>query len=266
MGGESLERKRTFDTAARLYDEVRPGYPEDLVRDVVSLSGIPQGGRILEIGCGTGQATEAFAARGYRMVCLDIGVNMAAIAGERLSRFENVRIVVKPFEEWQADGMAFDLVIAATSFHWIDPAVRYCKSAEVLGPCGALAIIHNNHIRQDEGFFAEVEPLYRQYYGPAKPLPPAEHTGTPQPEPGEECFEPPIRRNHLWSREYDAERYIRAAGDVFGPHPATGGAARCVVRGDSGVDQRPLRRQGGQAPGGDAGDPASWPGSGPGRW
>lgn len=82
MGGESLERKRTFDTAARLYDEVRPGYPEDLVRDVVSLSGIPQGGRILEIGCGTGQATEAFAARGYRMVCLDIGVNMAAIAGD----------------------------------------------------------------------------------------------------------------------------------------------------------------------------------------
>lgn len=124
---------------------------------------------------------------------------------------------MKPFEEWQADGMAFDLVIAATSFHWIDPAVRYCKSAEVLGPCGALAIIHNNHIRQDEGFFAEVEPLYRQYYGPAKPLPPAEHTGTPQPEPGEECFEPPIRRNHLWSREYDAERYIKLLG-TFSDH------------------------------------------------
>ena len=66
MGDERLHLRTTFDEAALLYDDVRPGYPEALFHDVVSLSGIPSGGRILEIGCGTGQATVPFARRGYR--------------------------------------------------------------------------------------------------------------------------------------------------------------------------------------------------------
>jgi ubiquinone/menaquinone biosynthesis C-methylase UbiE len=61
---EARDRLRTiFDEAVSLYDEVRPGYPEDLFDDVISLSGIPAGGRILEIGCGTGQATVPVAKR-----------------------------------------------------------------------------------------------------------------------------------------------------------------------------------------------------------
>jgi len=51
--GES-ESSRHFDEAALLYDEVRPGYPEELFDDVVPLYGIPSGGRILEIWCVTG--------------------------------------------------------------------------------------------------------------------------------------------------------------------------------------------------------------------
>ena len=44
------ERERlrsTFDRAAFLYEKVRPGYPEELFEDLVSLSGIPAGGRVL---------------------------------------------------------------------------------------------------------------------------------------------------------------------------------------------------------------------------
>jgi hypothetical protein len=39
----------TFDEASSLYDEVRPVYPDDLFDDVVSLSGIRAGGRILAL-------------------------------------------------------------------------------------------------------------------------------------------------------------------------------------------------------------------------
>jgi ubiquinone/menaquinone biosynthesis C-methylase UbiE len=52
-GGKDRLRS-TFDGAAALYDEVRPGYPEGLFDDIVSLSGVPSGGRVLEVGCGTG--------------------------------------------------------------------------------------------------------------------------------------------------------------------------------------------------------------------
>jgi ubiquinone/menaquinone biosynthesis C-methylase UbiE len=56
--------RSTFDRTALLYDKVRPGYPEELFEDVVSLSGVPAGGRVLEVGCGTGQATLPLARRG----------------------------------------------------------------------------------------------------------------------------------------------------------------------------------------------------------
>ncbi|WP_228282645.1 class I SAM-dependent methyltransferase [Rubrobacter tropicus] len=66
MTAERERLRSTFDRAALLYDEVRPGYPEGLFEEVVSLSGVPSGGRILEIGCGTGQATLPLARRGTK--------------------------------------------------------------------------------------------------------------------------------------------------------------------------------------------------------
>lgn len=54
---DKIYLRQTFDQEAELYDKARPGYLEALFDDVVALSGIPQQGRILEIGCGTGLAT-----------------------------------------------------------------------------------------------------------------------------------------------------------------------------------------------------------------
>src|SRR5919107_431176 len=79
--------RTTFDDAALLYDEVRPGYPEALFDDVISLSGIAPEGSILEIGCGTGQATAPLARRGYRILCVELGENLAAIARRNLADY-----------------------------------------------------------------------------------------------------------------------------------------------------------------------------------
>ena len=79
-----------FDQAAQDYNEVRPGYPQLLVDDIIALSHLPAGGRILEIGCGTGQATLPFARRGYAMFCLDIGKDLAAIAARKCMPFPNL--------------------------------------------------------------------------------------------------------------------------------------------------------------------------------
>ncbi len=155
--------RATFTTVAREYDAVRPGYPEALIEDAVALSGLPPGGRCLEIGCGTGQATLPFARRGYSLLCLDIGAEMLAIAAEKLAAYPNVRFEQVAFEDWQPEPEPFDLVFSATAFHWIPPEVSYAKSAEALRPGGALAIIYNMHPRPQEGFFVESQALYQQY-------------------------------------------------------------------------------------------------------
>src|ERR671911_1888556 len=108
MAGERNRLRTTFDEAASLYDEVRPGYPGDLFDDVVSLSGIPSGGRILEIGCGTGQATVPFARRGYRILCVELGENLAAVARRNLEAYPRAEVHVGPFEDVSLPEGAFD--------------------------------------------------------------------------------------------------------------------------------------------------------------
>ncbi len=125
---------------AELYERWRPRYPDQLFADVVALADVPPRGRLLEIGAGTGKATAEFARRGYRMTCLEPGPKLARIAREKLAGFPEVRIVERTFEEWPPEDAAFDLVFAAQSFHFVDPAVGLAKVARVLRPGGALAI------------------------------------------------------------------------------------------------------------------------------
>jgi trans-aconitate methyltransferase len=138
------EASRTsFDRSAELYEAARPSYPEALVDEAVARSGIPAGGRILEIGAGTGKATRPFARRGYPIVALEPGAKMAAVLRRNVAAFPRVAVEETTFEAWSGADRSFDLVVSAQAFHWVDPAVRYVKTAAALRPRGALALIRN---------------------------------------------------------------------------------------------------------------------------
>lgn len=203
--------KTTFNTAAILYEDVRPGYPEALIQDVIGLSGLEEDSRILEVGCGTGKATRPFAERGYELVCLDIGADLIAVATEKLKEFPNVSFIEQTFEEWASHG-EFDLIISATAFHWVDPKVRYLKASEVLKSKGFLAVFSNQHIRKDEGFFAESQRLYDKYYAPLTTSGPTHATNFP----GVEAFQDPIKRVYPWSQTYSSKQYIKLLGTYSG--------------------------------------------------
>ena len=204
------ELRLTFNSVASLYDEVRPGYPDELIEDVITLSGISSDGKILEVGCGTGQATRPFAERGYGMLCLDIGADLIEVAKKQLHQFGNVAFSVCSFEDWSSD-CSFDLIISSTAFHWIDPAVRYSKAAEFLSETGALAVFSNTHIWKNEGFFADVQDVYRRHVPewcqPSKDAKPASPTSIA--EPGLDRFSEPTQRVYPWEAYYTAKEYVR---------------------------------------------------------
>ncbi len=148
----------SFDQAPYDYERMRPGYPEKLIQDMVELTGIPDSGKILEIGCGTGQATKPMIQRGYRMTCLDIGENLLTIARDKFNG-SNSRFINASFEEWSPDD-TYDLVMSATAWHWIDPSIGYRKAWEVLTDEGSLALLWNKHPTPYTGFFDEVQEVY----------------------------------------------------------------------------------------------------------
>lgn len=223
---DDRNRLRTvFDPVADLYDEVRPGYPETLFDDVVALSGILEGGRILEVGCGTGQATLPLARRGYRISCVELGENLAGLARRRLAGYPKVEVETGDFEDHPVPGDAFDLAVSATAFHWLDPKVAYPKVARALRPAGSLALFWNEHVRSDAdpGFFVAVEKVYareapeiwnKSYEGPPPPEDAPDRTGEVE---GSGLFGPVTRRAYRWDQPYDAAGYLRVL-DTYSGH------------------------------------------------
>jgi SAM-dependent methyltransferase len=216
--------RTTFDGAALLYDEARPGYPEELFDDVVSLSGIPSGGRVLEVGCGTGQATLPFARRGYGILCVELGENLAAVARRNLAPYAKVEVSTGNFEEYPIPEGAFDLAISATAFHWLDPAVAYPKAARALLPGGALALFWNEHVHSDAsgGFFEAAQKVYERE---APEIVEPDYKGLIRPEElpdraveieASGLFGGVVRRDYLWDEPYDAEGYLRVLSTYSG--------------------------------------------------
>src|SRR5690242_20926969 len=119
--------RTTFNSASTLYHQARPEYPAELYDELVRLARLRPGDRLLEVGCATGKATVPLARRGFRITCVELGPELAAAARRNLHEAGlGAEVIEANFEEWQPPGgELFDLVYAATAWHWIDPARRY---------------------------------------------------------------------------------------------------------------------------------------------
>ncbi|OQP59877.1 hypothetical protein A3860_35795 [Niastella vici] len=158
-------RKHSFDEVALLYNEIRPRYPEALFSTLIDVTRLHEESKLLEIGPGTGQATRPLAKRGFAITAIELGVALSEVAKYELRDYKNVEIFTGAFEEITLPANSFDLIFAATAFHWIDPSVRYSKPHSLLKDKGHLAIIHTHHISDEKGdhFFNASQAIYDRY-------------------------------------------------------------------------------------------------------
>jgi SAM-dependent methyltransferase len=207
-----VERKQAFDTVADQYDAVRPGYPEALVERVVARALLTPDSRLLEIGCGTAIATLPWARRGHRILCLEPGPNLAAIARRKLAAFGDVSVREEEFEAWAEEPDAFDLVYCAQAWHHLDPDVRYRKAARTLRATGTLAVYANWAVTN----FEEGQEAYRSHVPEwaDRPLPPIEQrlARAVASMAGSGCFRSVATHRFPWTGRYTADEYVRAMG------------------------------------------------------
>lgn len=205
--------RRTFETAADLYDAARPSYPHELFDDLVSIAALEPGSRLLETGCATGKATRPLLDRGFSVVCVEMGAQLAERARRNLDGLP-VEIHVEPFETCQGEAGTFDLVYAATAWHWVDPTIRYRKAHRLLRPGGHLAFWSTRHAFPEgfDAFFSEIQEVYdaigESHPGEWPPPPPDEiPDDTPEIE-ASGLFEDVEVRRYVWETSYTAEEYI----------------------------------------------------------
>jgi SAM-dependent methyltransferase len=154
-----------FNEVPELYDRVRPGYPEELFADLVTLTGMEQSSSVLEVGCGTGQATRSLAALGCSVTALEPGVEMAALARQRLAAFTDVTVETSTFEEWDNRGHRFDVLVAASAWHWVDQSIGWPRARDVLRHGGWMALLGHVVVRRPEEpeVYAETADLHEQF-------------------------------------------------------------------------------------------------------
>jgi len=156
------EESRRFNGVADCYDVYRPDYPDELVESIITTTGISQGGRILEIGSGSGKATTLFAQKGFPIVCIEPGRNLVDIALQKLKGFPYVEFETVTFEDWDEGNMKFDLVISAQAFHWIPKEIGYEKTAKVLKENGYLALFWNMYPDPEGAIFRDLSRVYQE--------------------------------------------------------------------------------------------------------
>jgi SAM-dependent methyltransferase len=130
-----------FDEDADAYDRTRPRCPDYVFDDIVELAKLRPGSRVVEVGCGTGQATVPLAERGLSVAAVEIGPRLADRARMNLARFPAVEVETTSFEDVEPGERRFDAVISVNAFHWVDPRVRFAKAAQLLGGRGHLVLV-----------------------------------------------------------------------------------------------------------------------------
>jgi SAM-dependent methyltransferase len=156
------EQRLVFGEVAEIYDRARPGYPKQLVDDVISFAQLGEGDRVLEVGCGTGKATVEFAARGLDMLCLEPSEAMATVARRNCEHFPGVVIETETFEDWELEPGAFELLISAQAWHWVSPEVRLPKAHDVLAAGAILAVFWNTVDWRDQPMRDAIDDLYQR--------------------------------------------------------------------------------------------------------
>ncbi|GAB4191864.1 MAG: class I SAM-dependent methyltransferase [Coleofasciculaceae cyanobacterium] len=159
---QDLEQQKSWYSAvADAYNRVRPRYPKELIGRVVELAQLQNDAIILEVGCGPGTATAAFAQLGFSMVCLEPSQESCQLARQNCAQYPNVEILNITFEEWELELERFNAVLAATSFHWVSPEVRYAKAAAALQNNGSLMLLWNTPPQPGYEIYQVLDEVYQ---------------------------------------------------------------------------------------------------------
>lgn len=160
-----MEKKLIFDTSVPFYAVRRPTYPDALIREVLDFSGVQPGELAIEVGAGTGIATEPILDAGLKVVAYEPGENLANYCRER---FEDRDFAAKQtvFEDCDEPDGSVALVYSATAFHWCDPARGYAQAMRVLRPGGTLALFWNRPFvgRRDDATHMAIQAAYDRWY------------------------------------------------------------------------------------------------------
>jgi SAM-dependent methyltransferase len=205
--------KNTFSNVVYDYDYARPKYPKDLYGKVSEFSKIRDNAVILEVGAGTGQATDLFLKDNNTFDLLEVSEEQVCFLENKYKDKANVSIKKAYFEEYETN-KEYDLIYSATAFHWVKSDIGYPKAWKMLKDGGTMAIFwHMSSVSYyNTGIFKGLNSKKRKYL-PNEPLG-FDDEGIKQviderikQVKSGGCFGEPEICEYRWVDVYDADKY-----------------------------------------------------------
>ena len=167
-----VDFRKVFDGIPEQFDAWRPRYCDELFTDLIAYAELGPGKTALEVGPGTGQATEPILKTGCSYTAIELGENFTSFMIKRFGHYRNFQIVNDDFETHRFDNAPFDLIYSAAAFQWIPEKIGYPKAYDLLKSNGAFAMFMMRPDPQpgggytDEPLYTELQEVYSKFFRP----------------------------------------------------------------------------------------------------
>lgn len=138
----SFDSAVLFRGTASYYARFRPGYPEAFLQLIVERYAGDGAGRLLDLGCGTGQLAIALAPHFREVLGVDVDPEMLAeaVLAARRAGVDGIRWLQATAEALPPDLQPVRLVTLGRSFHWMDRDIVLERLWDLVEPGGGVVI------------------------------------------------------------------------------------------------------------------------------
>ena len=201
-----MEFRKVFDLIPDEFDRFRPRYCEALFADLIAFAGIGPGTRVLEIGPGTGQATDPILRTGCDYHAIELGEHLFEKMRQKYGAYENFHIVNDDFITHDFGSQRFDVIYSAATIQWIPEEIAFSKTFSLLRPGGVLAMLltRGDYRTPNEALYREIQQVYAAYF---KPETEYTHGAFPYGKATEYGYTDFEKREYHGERVFTAEEY-----------------------------------------------------------
>ena len=206
-----MEFRKIFDTIPEEFDKYRPRYSPELFADLIKYAAIGEDKSVLEIGPGTGQATDPILSSGCDYNAIELGEHLYAKMCEKYGDRPNFHIVNDDFITHDFGEQKFDMIYSAATIQWIPEEIAFSKTFDLLKPGGTLAmmLVRGDYKTPNEELYNEIQQYYSEYYKPETLYTHGSFKYTNAPNYGYIDFE---KREFYGQRVFTADEYVAYCG------------------------------------------------------
>ena len=163
-----MEFRKIFDTIPEEFDKYRPRYSAELFASLIEYADIGAGKSVLELGPGTGQATDPILSTGCDYNAIELGENLYEKMKQKYGSYPNFNIVNDDFITHDFGSQKFDMIYSAATIQWIPEEIAFSKTFSLLKPGGVLAMMltKSDYRAPNEELYQAIQKVYREHWHP----------------------------------------------------------------------------------------------------